>query len=133
MIEAAVALRAGSVLLHRVPGQSWAASTASPDGAATPVSAVELDWLIEQMGSVGILKIDIEGAEHEVLAHSERLAEVEFIIGELHPMPGASADELFDRLRGAQFEIATTSMIDGDGTFAASRPGSYRDPFEGER
>jgi FkbM family methyltransferase len=133
VIEAAVAVHAGSVMLHRVPGQSWAASTAADGGAATAVSAVELDSLIEQMGSVSILKIDIEGAEHDVLAHSERLAEVGFIIGELHPMPGASADELFDRLRSLQFEIATTSMTDGDGTFAASREVGDREPVDGER
>ena len=40
------------------------------------------------MGEVDLVKIDVEGAEFDVLPGSERLAEVATVVGEVHAPPG---------------------------------------------
>jgi hypothetical protein len=89
------------------------------EGEVVSVKAVELDSLIDQLGGVSILKIDIEGAEHGVMATSKRLAAVDCIVGEVHPVEGSSADRFFATL--SDFDIVTGPMVNGNGTFVASR------------
>lgn len=50
-----------------------------------PVDCVSLDSLIAKLGPVRLLKIDCEGSEYPILYTSRRLAEVEEIVGEIHP------------------------------------------------
>ena len=119
VVNAAVAPAAGMVTLHRQPGESWASSTVMGKGEPVDVEAVALDTLIDQLGRVNILKIDIEGAEHDVVAASRRLAAVDCIVGEVHPVEGSSADRFFATL-GA-FDVVTGPMVDGNGTFVATR------------
>ncbi len=119
VVNAAVAPAAGIVTLHRQPGQSWASSTVFGKGEPVDVKAVALDTLIDQLGGVSILKLDIEGAEHDVIAASRRLDAVDCIVGEVHPVEGSSADRFFAML-GA-FDVVTGPMVDGNGTFVARR------------
>lgn len=48
------------------------------------LDAVSLDDLVEELGAIDLLKIDIEGGEHAVLASSRRLDQVSRIVGEIH-------------------------------------------------
>lgn len=48
------------------------------------LDAVSLDDLVEELGTIDLLKIDIEGGEHAVLASSRRLDRVKRIVGEIH-------------------------------------------------
>lgn len=120
--NAAVAPEAGQLLLHRVAGESWRTSSLVADqpGAETFVAdAVTLDSIIQDVGAIDILKIDIEGGEYDVVQASQLLDRVDFIVGELHPVPGRSAEEFFSHL-GA-FDILEDEVTDGKGTFLACR------------
>lgn len=56
----------------------------------TKVPCITLDPFLKE-GPVGLLKIDIEGAEADVLeAVADKLEEVENIFVEVHPIPGAT-------------------------------------------
>lgn len=50
------------------------------------VSSLSLDQILDQnkISLCKLLKIDVEGSEEEILKASQKLAQVEFIIGELH-------------------------------------------------
>jgi FkbM family methyltransferase len=119
LINLAVAPTAGTVTLYRPVGQSWASSTVTGRGEPIEVPAIQLDSLIEELGEVSILKLDIEGAEHAILAASQRLDAIDCIVGEVHPVSGASTERFFATLAG--FEILTDEMTGGKGTFIARR------------
>jgi FkbM family methyltransferase len=123
IINAAVAPASGTTILYRRPGESWTASTVAGNGERHTVEAIALDSLIERMGEVTIMKVDIEGAEHDVLAASRRLDAVAYIIGEVHPVAGSSTRHFFDILH--DFDISVDAIVDGKGTFVAcARPKS---------
>jgi FkbM family methyltransferase len=75
----------------------------------TAVPSISLDELIEQNGPVDCFKIDIEGAEFEVLAAATRLADVKTIVGELHVSEPAEQEGLIARLRGQGFDVELIS------------------------
>jgi FkbM family methyltransferase len=119
VINVAVAPSPGTVELRRVRGQSWASSTVGDKGERIPVRAVDLDSLIDRLGRVSILKIDIEGAEHAVLGASKRLEAVDWIVGEVHPLRGTTTEGFFSLLR--DFDILQRSIVGEKGTFIAHR------------
>jgi FkbM family methyltransferase len=75
-------------------------------GRGVPVNAVSLASLLEREGlsTVDLLKMDIEGGEHEVIAGAppEVLRRIHRIALEYHP--NGPKSELFGRLTGAGFE-----------------------------
>jgi hypothetical protein len=85
------------------------------------VPAVSLDTAVNIVGGrVDILKVDIEGAEHAVLAAARRLDLVEVVLGEFHPAPGASWQSLRRSLNG--MELRPDTAPDGElGLFVAVR------------
>jgi FkbM family methyltransferase len=92
LVRAGVAGRAGSLTFYSDGKYGSCLADAPPPGAAGPwtrceVPAVRLrDYLI---GPVDFLKMNIEGAEHEVLADSaDRLRQVRELILEYHHLPG---------------------------------------------
>jgi FkbM family methyltransferase len=66
--------------------QSWASSLYPNGSAPVVVKGRSLDSLLDdlKLRTVDLLKVDIEGAELEVLTASERLSDIRTIVGELH-------------------------------------------------
>jgi FkbM family methyltransferase len=102
------------------------------DRARHDVDALPLDAIVDEAGSVGLLKIDAEGSEYPILATSRRLDRVEAIVGEWHDVDGLDAsmalpglaawtgDALMDLLEARGYTIET--MADGAvGRFRATR------------
>jgi FkbM family methyltransferase len=117
-----VAGKQGQLELHRFPGGSWGTSsfvTIQEVAETFTAEAVTLDSIIDEVGDIDLLKIDIEGAEYEVLEACRQLHRVRCIIGEVHAIPGASADRLFAML--SDFEIAAERVQGGQGPFIARR------------
>ena len=81
----AVAPRDGELNFYPAK-QSWASSTRRPsrDARCVTVHGRTLDSLLDDLGleRVGLLKLDIEAGEEEVLRSSRRLSDVGAVVGE---------------------------------------------------
>jgi len=67
------------------PGGTTGCSVALERGQANfEAPSTTLDAILEELGGCELLKIDCEGAEHEILASSRRLAEAGRLVGEFH-------------------------------------------------
>ena len=125
LVNAAIGRESGEVVLNRSEGYSIASSVAAgaPDGAGTErVRALTLDELCAEAGlaRIDLLKLDVEGAELDVLAGSAALGVVGTIIGEVHPrVLGDEVDEFFERLR--DFDVERRSESDDAIRFVARR------------
>jgi hypothetical protein len=84
--------------------------------------AVTLDAIIDELGDIDLLKLDIEGAEYEVLTACRQLDRVRCIVGEVHTIPNATTDQFFSLLDG--FSIVESDIHDGKGTFLALKSDS---------
>lgn len=84
VVAAAVAPAAGTVDFYPHE-QSWHGSTALAHGPAVRVPAVAMDDLIAD--DVDLVKIDVEGAELELIPASRRLSGVRAVLGEIHALP----------------------------------------------
>ncbi len=108
VVEAALWPGEGEVQLD-VTGPTSAGSVVSDgDGATLTVPTVDLDALVKRLGAVDLLKLDIEGAEFELLraASPATLARIDTIVGELHLWADpSSGDDLRRRLEGEGFEV----------------------------
>lgn len=88
------------------------------------VPALLLDDLLDE--PTDLLKMDIEGAEYEVLPSSARLGSVPALTGELHGVPGhPPTDEILATLRRTH-DVRITSPLAGpnitfDAALSASR------------
>jgi FkbM family methyltransferase len=128
----AVAASPGPLRLHRFPGGSWGTSTFITNQEATDTftaDAVTLDSIIAELGDVDILKIDIEGAEHEVLKACRQLDRVRYIIGEFHAVSEVTAEQFFALLDA--YEVVVNNVQNGKGTFFVRR--RARSPSLGDR
>jgi FkbM family methyltransferase len=108
--------------LYRVAGESWGTSALATDQAVAEtfeVDAVTLDSIIEELGTIDILKIDIEGAEYEVLQACRQLDRINCIVGEFHPAPDVTPERFFALLDA--FELLENNASYGKGTFLACR------------
>ena len=104
LVQGAVAGESGEVELFRPAGYSIASSlgsAAEPGAETARVRAWSLDDLCREHGidELDLLKIDVEGAELDVLEGFSGLGRVRTIVGEVHPrLMGKSAEALFARL-----------------------------------
>ena len=72
------------------------------------VESLSLDDLIVQIGKIDLLKIDIEGAEYEVLGACKSLSSISCIVGEMHlehPNERHLLDSLVAQLEDAGFIV----------------------------
>jgi FkbM family methyltransferase len=99
----AAAHTAGGSVVKRAQGEG---------SGAGEVRAVSLDDLISELGHIDLLKIDIEGAEYEVLAACQNLASISNIVGEIHlerEGDNARRDVLVGQLERAGFSVSLIS------------------------
>ncbi|MHB8662504.1 MAG: FkbM family methyltransferase [Acidimicrobiales bacterium] len=70
-----------------------------------------LDSLIDRIGgSVDVLKIDVEGAEHEALLASKQIGQINAIVGELHyPIDSVEVREIENYLVDNGFDVQMIS------------------------
>jgi FkbM family methyltransferase len=96
--QEAVAARDGEAILAPSP-LSWASALRSASGPGVRVRTRNLDSLMNELGldSIDVLKIDVEGAEHEVLESFKRMRDVAAVVGEYHP---AIHGHRFEELEG---------------------------------
>jgi FkbM family methyltransferase len=94
----------GPVPLHVHP-DAWVCSTSAPGREHTAARTVSvegrtLDTLCRDFGvtRLDLLKVDIEGAEYEVLRAFSGLAETRAVIGEFHPDLAGCSQEAFEGL-----------------------------------
>lgn len=96
--EAAVAGSAGTrVLFHADTNNKHSLLDEVGDHGGEPVRCITLDSLIDQYGTIDLLKLNCEGAELEICAASEKLAQVELIAVECHRGNTAILDLLSNR------------------------------------
>jgi hypothetical protein len=92
---------------------------------AMTVYTRSLDSLMRDLDldTIDLLKIDVEGAEEEVLAACSRLSDVQVIVGELHTNAVTMPAEDFYRRYLSDFIVETTDRRPERCTFVARRRG----------
>jgi FkbM family methyltransferase len=129
--HAAVSAERGDVVFYEGTS-SWSGSTRSGDwvrsATETAVEGIPLDELLAE-SPPDLVKIDIEGGEFDVLPTSERLAEVETVLGEIHAPPESpDSDRLLALFEGC--ELSSTrrdpAISQASTVFSAFRPAPAR-------
>lgn len=126
LVNTAVTERNGTITLYsagRLDG--WKSASTRPATRwqqPVDVPSTRLDDLLAdaRITDVDLLKIDIEGAEYEVLKSFHGLASVRTIVGEAHPdLMSGSPRAFADVLSG--FRTDLPAVLSGDTTFRADR------------
>ncbi|MBV8947606.1 MAG: FkbM family methyltransferase, partial [Solirubrobacterales bacterium] len=108
----------------RYSGSSWANSLIplwGPANISVPVKAISLDDLFDdyELTSVDLLKMDIEGAEWQVLPNFRQLDKVRTIIGEIHRIDQEAPSGLLECL--SDFRVAVVAEAHHVAHFVATR------------
>ena len=125
LVQAAAARHSGRITLFSSGSvDSWKSSTRYATEWQRPVEvdAVGLDALLagQDLEAPIIVKIDIEGAEYEVLDGFKGLSSVAGLVGEVHPgLMGVPVADFRRLLR--EFELDLPERVDHDTTFRARR------------
>lgn len=100
VVAKAVTDRSGSVTFYDYPASSMSSSMVRRHDQANSyqVPAITLNDLVTTYGPPDLIKIDIEGAEYQVLNNFDNLNRVPQIIGEVHPDIGNFTETDFLRL-----------------------------------
>jgi FkbM family methyltransferase len=95
VVHSAVTAHNGTALLHSAGNSASSSLTDRQSGQPTLVPAITLERLLDDHGivSVALLKLDIEGAEFDVLA-SPALDHIQAIIAEVHFDLGAGDERM---------------------------------------
>jgi FkbM family methyltransferase len=114
VFNAAVAPTGGQLTFFRYPEYSWASSLMPLWGSAADqitVAARTLDDVVDDLGlgSVDLLKIDIEGAEWDVLPGFRQIHKVRTLIGEVHRIGEAAPKDLLNCLSDFQLSVLLAS------------------------
>jgi FkbM family methyltransferase len=115
--HAAVADTPGTITFYE-SADSWSGSTSVTSGRPVEVAAVTLDDLLSRTRP-DLLKIDIEGAEFDVLPTSAKLADVSMVMGEIHSTP----DDPRTVAITSRFANVRTTDCDGVTLFTGWAPG----------
>jgi FkbM family methyltransferase len=98
------------------------ASSLAGEGRPVAVRTVSLDTLMDELGldHIDLLKLDVEGAEYDVLSGTERLDSVRAICGELHPrLVGRPPEAFFELL--SDFDVRIDRFSPASWQFQARR------------
>lgn len=125
LVHAAAVRHSGRITLFSSGSvDSWKSSTRRSTEWQRPleVDAVGLDELLadQDVEAPIVVKIDIEGAEYDVLEGFRGLSRVDGLVGEVHPGLMTAPLEDFRRLL-RDFELDLPETIDHDTTFRARR------------
>ena len=108
VLEAAIWPEPGEISLA-VDGPTSSSSIVVGGGTTVTVPTISLSDLIDRVGAVDLLKMDIEGAEFEVLCRTppETLRQIDVIVGELHlwATDDSTAQRLYAWLEAAGFTV----------------------------
>lgn len=112
-LHAAVAREPGQGVLHAAQ-HPWDSSLRhrSPGSVPVPVACHSLDSLVLGLGvdRVDLVKLDIEGAEHEVLAGSRLLGRIGTLVGEFHEdQAGVRPERFFSLFADHELEVRRTA------------------------
>ena len=120
----AVASRDGELDFYPAK-QSWTSSTRRPsrDARRVTVHGRTLDSLLDDLGleRVGLLKLDIEAGEEDVLRSSRRLGDVGAVVGEFSDSGDLMRREAFFSLF-SDFSVTVKGRLGEHTTFVAVRP-----------
>ena len=124
VVNVAVAREGGTMQFLRYSGSSWANSLIplwGPANISVPVKAISLDDLFDdyELTSVDLLKMDIEGAEWQVLPYFRQLDKVRTIIGEIHRIDQEAPSGLLECL--SDFRVAVVAEAHHVAHFVATR------------
>jgi len=101
--QVAITAADGWCRLEREPDASWGTRVAAAGAADVDhVPALSLETLLDQHGihEIDLLKVDIEGMEHEALAASPALRRARRVVGEIHAsLIGLPVDQAIEDLR----------------------------------
>lgn len=114
-LQAAVAGEPGPRILHAAR-HPWDSSIQhrAPGSVPVTVACHTLDSLIEALAvdRVELVKIDIEGAEYEVLANCRTLRRIDTIVGEFHEdQAGVRPERFFCLLADRELEVRRTAPL----------------------
>jgi FkbM family methyltransferase len=118
LVKAAAAAHTGTLTLYSSGSvDSWKSSTRRFTAWQRPIEvrAVRIDDLLAESGAGEpiVVKIDIEGAEYEVLESFDRLERVAGLVGEVHPgLMSATVDEFRQVLQEFDVELPDAVMHD---------------------
>jgi FkbM family methyltransferase len=89
---------------------NWVSSLLDTDPSAQPIDVEcrRLDTVVAEAGldEIGLLKLDVEGAEVEILEGSSRLDDVNAVVGEFHlDLLGENPERLRSLLPGFELEV----------------------------
>jgi FkbM family methyltransferase len=116
LLNVAVASTEGPLAFYE-GAASWAGSTRpgdeTIDGPSSDVDGVTLDQLLQGI-TPEILKIDIEGAEFDVIPASRLVGDVTAVLGEIHAPPGSPESErMLARLPDHEIRIGPAAWSGG--------------------
>lgn len=91
----------------RETSASHSGSVKSRAGSGHRVSAVTLENLVSRYGPIALLKVDIEGAEHDVLlsAGEHVFQDIEAIVAEVDVLPGRDERTIPRRLTSLGYDV----------------------------
>src|SRR5262249_28650628 len=110
-VNAAVGDYNGTGALNRFRERSWASSLAASskpsDSVRVPVRTLETVVDEAQIETIGLLKLDVEGAEWDILRTTTALPHIDWIAGEIHlaVTRDQTLDDLLANLAGFKVEI----------------------------
>jgi FkbM family methyltransferase len=113
VVHAAVAGRTGTRAFYRSDTATWgnAMTRTMPWQTEVQVAAITLDDLLAGHGveRVDLVKMDIEGAEWELLDHG--LPPMGALVAELHAVDGRTPAEFIERLEGMRVEVQSMNDV----------------------
>jgi FkbM family methyltransferase len=108
-----VALSSRKGLTHFLDAGTSSSLTSEGRAGSYEVETTSISDLIDEIGSVDLMKVDIEGAEFEAILATDKshLSEIDRIVAELHfpsRLDFGRLGDLIDHLRAANMNVSTT-------------------------